>query len=166
MRTSSRSTAPRGILRRSGRSAVEAMLVLPVVITFLFGILEYGRYVMTMQVLTNAAREGARYALTHTQPVTVTNPVGGALTTYGNATTDVTNVVNKALGGQSLVGQTVDVYLSNSLGVSTGNWNNAQAGDLVCVRITGNYRVLLGTMLYLPTNIPVSVRAAMRSESN
>ena len=58
MRTSSRGKSPRGILRRTGRSAVEAMLVLPVVITFLFGILEYGRYVMTMQVLTNAAREG------------------------------------------------------------------------------------------------------------
>jgi len=142
------------------------MLVLPVVITFLFGILEYGRYVMTMQVLTNAAREGARYALTHTQPVTVANPVGGGLTTYGNATTDVTNVINKALGGQSLVGQTVQIYLSDSLGNNIGNWNNAQAGNLVCVRISGNYRVLLGTMLYLPTNIPVSVRSAMRSESN
>jgi len=166
MRTSSRNAAQRGVFRRSGRSAVEAMLVLPVVITFLFGILEYGRYVMTMQVLTNAAREGARYALTHTQPVTVANPVGGGLTTYGNATTDVTNVINKALGGQSLVGQTVQIYLSDSLGNNIGNWNNAQAGNLVCVRISGNYRVLLGTMLYLPTNIPVSVRSAMRSESN
>lgn len=166
MRTSSRSATPQGILHRSGRSAVEAMLVLPVVITFLFGILEYGRYVMTMQVLTNAAREGARYALTHTQPVTVANPVGGGLTTYGNATTDVTNVINKALGGQSLVGQSVQIYLSDSLGNNIGDWTTAQAGDLVCVRITGNYRVLLGTMLYLPTNIPVSVRSAMRSESN
>ena len=53
--------------RRPSRPA----LVLPVVIMFLFGILEYGRYVMTLQVLTNAAREGAHYALTHTQPVTI-----------------------------------------------------------------------------------------------
>lgn len=145
---------------RRGGSAVEAALVLPVVITFLFGILEYGRYVMTLQVMTNAAREGAHYALTHTQPVTI------AGTTYGNATTDVTNIINKSLGGQQLVGQNVQIYASDSLGNNIGSWNNAQVGESVCVKITGNYRVLMGTMLFLPTNIPVSLQSVMRSESN
>jgi len=36
----------------------------------------------------------------------------------------------------------------------------------VVVRITGNYRVLLANMLYLPANIPVVAQSVMRSESN
>jgi Flp pilus assembly protein TadG len=146
--------------RRLGASAVETALVLPFVILFLFGILEYGRYIMTLQVMTNAAREGARFALGHTQPVTVDG------TTYGNTTTDVTSVITKALAGQALSGQNVQIYASDSLGNNIGSWNTAQAGELVCVRISGNYNVLLGNMLYLPLTIPVVAQAAMRSESN
>jgi len=146
---------------RRGAAAVEAALVLPVVVVLLFGILEYGRYLMTLQVLTNAAREGAHYALTHTQPVTI------AGVTSGNATTDVTNVIDKALGGGIyLSGQTVQVYASDSLGNNIGSWTSTQIGDSVCVRITGNYRVILGGMLFLPNTIPVVAQAVMRSESN
>jgi Flp pilus assembly protein TadG len=146
--------------QRRGGAVVEAALVLPMIIMFLFGILEYGRYIMTLQVMTNAAREGARFALAHTQPVTV----GG--TTYGNATSDVSAVVNKALAGQSLQGQNVQIYASDSLGNNIGSWNSAQAGDLVCVRITGNYKSVITTLLHLSPTIPVTVQAAMRSESN
>lgn len=160
MNTHSTHRRPR-FLRRRGASLVEAALVLPVVITFLFGIFEYGRYVMTLQVMTNAAREGCHYALTHTQPVTI------AGVTYGNSTSDVTNVVNQALAGQHLVGQTVQVYKSDSLGNDIGSWTTTEAGELVCVRIDGNYRVLMGGMLYgLNTDIPVRCQVAMRSESN
>jgi Flp pilus assembly protein TadG len=145
---------------RRGGAAVEAALVLPMIVMFLFGVLEYGRYIMTLQVMTNAAREGARFALAHTQPVTV----GG--TTYGNSTSDVSSVVNKALAGQALQGQNVQIYASDSLGNNIGSWNNAEAGDLVCVRITGNYKSVITSLLHLSPTIPVSVQAAMRSESN
>jgi Flp pilus assembly protein TadG len=146
--------------RRRGATAVEAALVLPMVVMVLFGIMEYGRYVMTLQMMTNAAREGAHYALTHTQPVTI------AGTTYGNATSDVTNIINKALVGQSLVSQSVQIYASDSLGNNIGLWTDTQIGQCVCVRITGNYRVLIASMLYLPANIPVVAQCVMRSESN
>lgn len=147
--------------RRRGASAVEAALVLPVVVLLLFGILEYGRYMMTLQVLTNAAREGAHYALTHTQPVTI------AGVTSGNATTDVTNIINKALGGGVyLSGQTVQIYASDSVGNNIGSWTATQVGESVCVRITGNYPVILGGMLFLPSTLPVVAQAVMRSESN
>jgi Flp pilus assembly protein TadG len=146
--------------RRRGVSAVEAALVLPVVIIFLFGILEYGRYLMMLQVLTNAAREGAHYALVHTQPVTI------AGVTYGNATSDVTNTINQALGGQTLVGQNVQIYASDSVGNNIGAWTSTQVGQSVCVRITGNYHVIMGGMLFLPNTIPVVAQCVMRSESN
>jgi Flp pilus assembly protein TadG len=145
---------------RRGAAVVEAALVLPIVITFLFGILEYGRYVMTLQMVTNAAREGANYALSHTQPVTI------AGVTTGNATTDVTNVINTAMAGRSLYGQVTQVYTSDSLGNNLGAWTNAQDGQSVCVRITGSYPVLLGRMIALPASIPVVAQVVMRSESN
>ena len=147
-------------LRRRAAASVEAALVLPIVILFLFGILEYGRYVMTLQVMTNASREGVRYALAHTQPTTVGN------VTYGNATSDVTNVVNAALAGQHLTGESIQVYASDSLGNNLGAWTSTQSGQCVCVRITGNYSVILGSMLLLPSSIPVVAQAVMRSESN
>jgi Flp pilus assembly protein TadG len=146
--------------RRRGAALVEAGLVLPVVCLFLFGVLEYGRYVMMLQVLTNAAREGARYSMIHTQPVTV----GG--TTYGNSTNDVLNVVNKALAGHKLSGQSVQVYAADSLGNNIGTWTNAQAGESVCVRISGNYVPIVPNLLYMPVSIPVVARSVMRSESN
>jgi len=149
------------VCRRRGATAVETALVLPLVIVFLFGILEYGRYLMTLQVLQNAAREGAHYALTHTQPITI------ASTTYGNATTDVTNIINKAMGGGNyLSGQNVQIYAADSLGNNVGSWTSTQVGQSVCVRITGSYNVILGNMIFLPTTIPVVAQAVMRSESN
>ncbi len=135
-------------------------MVLPLVLMFLFGIFEYGRYVMTLQLLTNAAREGARYAQIHTQPVTV----AGA--TLGNATSDVTTVVNKALAGHTLTGQSVAIFASTSTGTNAGTWTNAQAGQSVCVEITGNYSVISSKFLNMPLTIPVTARAVMRSESN
>ena len=147
-------------LRRRGAVAVEAALVLPMVVIFLFGILEYGRYVMTLQMMTNAAREGAHYALTHTQPVTI------AGTTYGNATSDVTTIINKGLAGQSLASQSVQIYCSDSIGTNIGLWTDTQVGQCVCVRITGNYQMLMANMFYLPANIPVVAQSVMRSESN
>jgi Flp pilus assembly protein TadG len=43
--------------------AAEAAIVLPIFILAIIGIIEFGRAVMVQQVLTNAAREGARRAI-------------------------------------------------------------------------------------------------------
>jgi Flp pilus assembly protein TadG len=42
---------------------VEFALVAPVLVLLVFGMIEFGRMVMVQQVLTNAAREGARVAI-------------------------------------------------------------------------------------------------------
>ena len=46
-----------------GATIVEAALVLPILFMFLLAILEFGRAYNEYQVLTNAAREAARYAV-------------------------------------------------------------------------------------------------------
>lgn len=49
--------------RRAGASAVEFAIVAPIFFLMVFGIIEFGRMVMVQQVITNAAREGARVAV-------------------------------------------------------------------------------------------------------
>ena len=65
--------APSVATRRSGAVAVEAAIVLPLVLVLLFGIWEVGRFVLVGQMLNTAAREGARLAAggyTNGTPVT------------------------------------------------------------------------------------------------
>ena len=49
---------------RSGQALVEFALVLPVFLMLLFGLIDGGRYVFMNNVLSQAAREGARVAAT------------------------------------------------------------------------------------------------------
>ncbi len=145
---------------RRGASVVEAALVLPIVLIFLLGILEYGRYVMMMQVLTNAAREGAHYALAHTEPFTLQG------VTYGNATSDVQAIVSKFSAGQQLTGQTIQVYKSDVSGNSLGAWTGAASGEPICVKISGTYNFMIPEMLSLPSSKAVTAQSIMRSEGN
>jgi Flp pilus assembly protein TadG len=147
-------------IRRRGAVLVEAALVLPVVLLLILGVMEYGRFLMTLHLFNNAAREGCRYAVTHTQPVVL----GGV--TYGNATSDVTNVVTQMLAGQTLANQSIQVYGSDTLGNNTGTWNSVSAEQSVTVQITGNYQVTVPTLLGLSSTIPVNIKVAMRVEGN
>lgn len=54
---------PRSRRSRRGASAVEFAVVAPVFFLVVLGIVEFGRMIMVQQVLTNAAREGARVAV-------------------------------------------------------------------------------------------------------
>jgi Flp pilus assembly protein TadG len=48
---------------RRGAAVVEFAVVAPVFFLLVFGMIEYGRMVMVQQILTNAAREGARVGI-------------------------------------------------------------------------------------------------------
>ncbi|MFK7766945.1 MAG: TadE/TadG family type IV pilus assembly protein [Mariniblastus sp.] len=55
-----RKIKPTHLKKRRGAAAVELAVVLPIFFLIIFGIVEFGRVMMVMQVVTNAAREGAR----------------------------------------------------------------------------------------------------------
>jgi Flp pilus assembly protein TadG len=139
---------------------VEAALVLPVVLLFLLGLMEYSRYLMTLHVFTNAVSMGASYAARHTSQIVING------TTYGNNNTNVLSVVNNALAGQQLTSQTTSVYLSDALGNNLGTWTNAQAGQYVCVQITGTYSFMLPKLLGLPSSITQTFQSVKQSEGN
>lgn len=149
----------RGSARR-GASVVEAAVVLPFVILLLFGILEYGRFVMMQQQMNDAAREGARYAATHTAALVLDG------STYGNTTGDVVNAISQRLAGLQLQGQTIEVFHSDDLGNNIGVWSDTPAGERICVRIAGQFPVVANGLLFLPSTLPVQARVMMRSEAN
>jgi len=85
--------------RARGAAVVEFAVVLPLLLTILFGIIEYGWVFMVRQTLQTAAREGCRIAIlqTTTSPYTlvldriaeVMQPTG--LTTYSVTMTHATS---------------------------------------------------------------------------
>lgn len=77
---------------RRGAAAVEFALVAPVFFLLVFGMIEYGRMVMVQQLLTNAAREGARRGVLD-----------------GSTTAEVSTAVTNYLSGASVNGATVTV---------------------------------------------------------
>jgi len=52
-----------GSRRRKGQALTEFALVAPIFFLLLFGIIEAGRFMFYYEVLNNATREGARYAI-------------------------------------------------------------------------------------------------------
>lgn len=88
---------------QKGAALLEAAITVPIILLICVGIFEFGRAYQTWQVLTNAAREGARAAvITGTTDADVTTRVrnymqAGSLTNYGTATVTITH--NVALTG-------------------------------------------------------------------
>ena len=79
-----------------GAALLEAAITVPIILLISVGIFEFGRAYQTWQVLTNAAREGARIAvLTGTTDAAVTTRVrnymqAGSLPNYATATVKIT----------------------------------------------------------------------------
>ena len=72
-----------------GQALVEFALVVPFLLVFLVGIVEFGRAWNLHQVLTDAAREGARKAVVHDPTITqdsVENVIKAAIHTAGAST--------------------------------------------------------------------------------
>ena len=78
---------------RRGAVTVEMALVLPIFMMLVFGIIEFGRGFMIMQLVTNAAREGCRRAIIDGSTNTdVTNYIQSFMQTSGNVPTSATSV--------------------------------------------------------------------------
>jgi len=159
--------------RRAGAAIVEAAIVLPIVLLFIMGLFEYGRYYLMVHICENAVSAGAAYACKHTSPIVFTG-TSGTTTTYGNAVSDVQSIVNSNLGSQQLTNPTISVYLSdasgNAIADSAGNnpglFTYASVGQYICVKLTGTYTFIPATMLGLPTTKTETFITVRRSEAN
>jgi Flp pilus assembly protein TadG len=137
---------------RKAATLVETAICIFACILFLLAIFEYGRFVMTEQLLANAAREGARQAVVSTNSAT---------------TATIQNTVTTYLGGQQLQNLNIQVYKADpSTGANLGDWTTAGFGQGIAVQATANYTPILPTFGFLPNPVSVQATALMRSEAN
>ncbi|WP_425617433.1 TadE/TadG family type IV pilus assembly protein [Anatilimnocola sp. NA78] len=99
--------------QRRGAAAVEFAVVAPVFFLLVFGMIEYGRMVMVQQIVTNAAREGARVAVLD-----------------GSTTTAVQTAARNAMASGSIT------ITADKVTVSPNPPSNAKFGDPVSVTVT------------------------------
>jgi Flp pilus assembly protein TadG len=137
--------------RRRAATLVEMAIVLGICLLILFGIYEYGRLVMVQQLVQNAAREGARQAVTGTTTL---------------ATSDIQNTVTTYLAGVSVQNVNVQVYkVDPDTGANLGDWTSAQFGQGIAVQVTLDYQPVLAPVLGSQA-FSLTATSVMRSEAN
>ena len=144
--------------RRRGAAIVEFTVVIPVLLTFILGIVEIGRLVMVAQVATNASREGARYAV---QGAANTATIDSYLRTYLAAA----GLSNTAAGGGSAVSVTLE-YQSGGSWVATADPSTLASGTPVRATVSVNFdsQSWLPTRFFVGNNTHVQGVAVMRKE--
>lgn len=130
-----------GVFHDQGAAVVEFAVVLPILLTFLFGIIEVGRIMMVNHTLNNAARDGARIA-----------SLPGA---DNNA---VLTAINNQLSGAGLV---LDSYVFSPADIST-----AVRDDPVTVTVRINYGDIALALGFLPfvQDLQLQSTVVMRKE--
>jgi hypothetical protein len=172
--------------RRRGATTVETAVVIGIALLFIFGIIEYARFLFFLHRADNAVREAARHAVVHTGDGTtvgaladVPNSQGASANPnypngYAAPSTSIRSIVTQHLGGHAeatkwLTGYNVNVYNADpatgqSLG---GNWNDSPFGGGMVIELTGTYRFFLPSLLQLSGSaFPISIKAMMTSETN
>ena len=129
--------------RSRGQSLVEFALVLPIFLLILCAIMDFGFLLYSRITVINAAREGARVAMTMAEDQ---NGIGGA----------VSDRVSAAAGGLAVSTTTCRVPKA---GGSCGGFGGAEAGDSVRVTVSYDHRVFFP--LLFGATIPMSSTVQM-----
>src|SRR5438270_6681377 len=139
---------------RRGAATVEMAFVVSVFLLLLFGIFEYCRFVFIRQVVVNAAREGARYAVVNTTDTTVVP--------------DTQAWVLTRLSGMDKQAKTYNcqVYMADASGNNIGAAGNAGFGQYVAVQIDYAYAPVLPAFLFMKGTINITSKSLMYSEAN
>jgi Flp pilus assembly protein TadG len=99
--------------------------VAPVIFIFLFGMIEIGRGVMVVHLLTNAARQGCR---------------AGVIS--GKSNSDITTAVTRTLTPVGIASDTITVQVNDG----TADASTAQSNDEITVKVT----VPVASVTWLP----------------
>jgi Flp pilus assembly protein TadG len=127
-----------------GAAAVEFALLLPVLLTILFGIIEFGMIMYGREVVTNASREGARAGIVQVSP----KPTSG----------DITTIATNYLTSTGVNPSDVTITVTGAGGASPA---------MLTVTATYNYPWLIRyipNVLGLPSPLPIAMSTTMRHE--
>jgi Flp pilus assembly protein TadG len=147
---------------QSGVTTVEGAIFLVAFFMLLLGVIEAGQFMKTRQVLTNAAREGARFAVA---PTSGTNDLPNE--------DEVVAKVNSFLAAANVTGATtatkcptsaaeVCTTKDSSMSVTTG----LVTTDFTEVTVTKPYSVISAPGLFSALSINLQGKALMRRETS
>jgi Flp pilus assembly protein TadG len=135
----------------AGQAIVELALILPILLMLLIGIFEFGRAWNTKQVITDAAREGARLAVVQ-NPDIDQNDVKGAIAT--------------ALSRSGIPGAATTIAFDETPQASGGKWRATDQMQTVYIGVRyqfGFFGPLLKAMTGSP-EITIATVVTMRNE--
>jgi Flp pilus assembly protein TadG len=156
--------------RSRGQALAEFALIAPLFFLILFGIIEAGRYIYYYEVLNNATREGARYAIVHSGQTFIgesTGPENGTSTPPFSDDPTGENVVQKVRdSAPGIVGNAINVdrcWWTDPIVTPCNFINHGEGGygfgSTVTVRATYTYSALL-PLVPLP-NITVTAESSL-----
>lgn len=151
---------PAGRIR--GQALAEFAFVIPVFLLVLFSIIEFGRSVHTIQMLNNAAREGARYSIVHgSESLCPSGPMPPGQVNYCDPTgANVEEAVRRyaiaipgTTGSDFIVTRKWCAY-DGDIEACSGTYGDGNNGrtpaNAVVITVTYTYRPILG-LVPLPT---------------
>ena len=157
MRTNTRRTVRRSFGGKRGQSLVEFALILPVLMILVFGIIDFGMGLRSYISLTNATREGARFAAVGNS--------AGAYPTDCNGSTNTTVV-----GRVCYTIEGLDLADVQTVGVSYPNGQSPGNSVVVSADYTYNYITPIGDIIdffsggTFPDSLSLSTSTDMRLE--
>ena len=147
--------------RRRGATLVETAMVISMALMFIFGIYEYGRFIMVLQVMENATREGSRMGIAHTNDKVTADIVARIMDKLGGVDYQLDNLqIN--VGGQILRPKNS----SEVAGTALTDWTQSSTTDGIVIVVTADYRPILPTFLGMNPVIAMRAQCIMYSEGN
>ena len=139
---------------RRGTTVVEMAAVIAIFCLLLFGMLEYCIMLYTMDVMQNAAREGARFAVVNSSDASLVS--------------DTQTVVKNFMMGLDTknTNYVCSVYLSDSSGNNIGDPTTATFGQNIGVQVSLTYKPITPGLLHLSSSFNFQTTACMASEAN
>jgi hypothetical protein len=155
--------------RRRGAAAVETAIILPLALLMMIAIFEYARIVTLKQILDNAAREGARYAVVRVDDGSTTDAqILAKVEDYLVGFQDQFVNYNRSTN--------IQVYKANATtGANLGSWKDAGFGEGIAVKISGQVKLALPGFLFVGgrswnlkglQTLTLSAESTMYSEAN
>ena len=155
-----RPTHPAG---RRAAAVLEFAAVLPVLLLFVLGIIEYGRLLMVAQVTTSASREGARYAV---QAESTPDSVDTYVRTYLTSASIPTDAVAAVAVEQQVPAADARYTGQNEGWVAVANLGSVPQGTAVRVRVAITFSKVswLPAGVFVPAGRQLAGTTVMRKE--
>ena len=159
---------------RRGATAVEMALVLGVVFLLLFGILEYSRYLMMLQLVDNACREGSRAAAVSTNTNTTANIQAIVQTYLANNGASLTGPGGVPFNPATHIqvfkcdpnnGTPLDAS-NNPTTWGLADFTKTSFGQGIAVKIDGTYKPITSNLLFMGSTLPLKGTSIVLSEAN